>query len=138
MVDLVKYLPWFALCLVAHAGAEMTDPTRPPPGFNKPATGETTSTSGEEEAPLVVNSVFLMGTKPYAMVDGMIVHVGDTLASGRVSRIDETGVWIKMKNGSRVLRLVSGIEKKTVGRNTASGAAPRSTPSPVGARMENR
>lgn len=138
MVDPVRYLPLFAWCLITHAGADMTDPTRPPPGFNQPATGQTTPMSTEEEAPLQVNSVFLMGTKPYAMVDGMIVHVGDKLGSGRVSRIDETGVWMKMKTGSRLLPLVSGIEKKTVGRNTASGAAPRSAPSPVGARMENR
>lgn len=106
MVDLVKVHLLPLLLVAAPALADMTDPTRPPPGF---------STQGSvqvAEPPLLVTSVFLMGERPYALVDGMTVRVGDRLGDGRVNRIEEQGVWLKTRAGKRLLRLVPGIDKK--------------------------
>lgn len=96
---------------LAH-GAELADPTRPPSGF-----AERTQ-DAPKEAPLRVGSVFLMGAKPYAILDGQVVRVGDKLEAGRVSRIDETGVWLKTPAGSRQLKLLPDVEKTPVGQST--------------------
>jgi hypothetical protein len=72
------------------AAAESADPTRPPPGFSE----QPNATDAPQEAPLVVSSLFLMGAKPYAVVDGQIVRPGDPLAGGKVGKIDASGVWI--------------------------------------------
>jgi hypothetical protein len=98
------------LVLASVAQAEITDPTRPPAGFGAPDTAQ------DQPPPLVVNSVFLMGRKPYALVDGMAVRVGDRLGEGRVSRIDEAGVWLKTPAGTRHLKLVPGIDKRPAGQ----------------------
>jgi hypothetical protein len=79
-----------ALLLAGAAWAESADPTRPPPGFSE----QPNATDAPQEAPLVVSSLFLMGAKPYAVVDGQIVRLGDPLAGGKVGKIDASGVWI--------------------------------------------
>ena len=90
--------------LLAQAG--MNDPTRPPPGFGLPP-GQAPA-----EAPLVVGGIFLMGTKPYALVDGMTVRVGDRLGEARVTRIDHQGVWLQGGAGKRLLKLAPEVEKR--------------------------
>lgn len=42
-----------------------------------------------------------MGDRPYAVVDGRIVRLGDPLAKGKVARIDATGVWIGVPGAGR-------------------------------------
>ena len=106
MANLVKALLLAILLAAAPALAGMTDPTRPPPGFSAQGMNPVA------EPPLLVTSVFLMGTRPYALVDGITVRVGDRLGDGRVNRIEEQGVWLKTRAGKRLLRLVPGIDKK--------------------------
>lgn len=95
------------------AAADLGDPTRPAPGFNLQAESE----EAPREAPLVVNTLFLMGTRPYALVDGQVVRVGDRLEAGRVVKINEHGVWLKTPTGSRQLELLPDVQKTPTGRD---------------------
>jgi hypothetical protein len=96
--------------------AEMKDPTRPPPGFSPTALAQS-GTSGASDSALPakasnqVSSLFLMRDQPYALVDGVIVRLGDPLAEGRVSRIDAKGVWIKTRQGVKQLEWLPEIVK---------------------------
>jgi hypothetical protein len=109
-----KWREWAAAALLLLASltpsawGDMTDPTRPPPGFSVQGTVQVA------EPPLLVTSVFLMDKRPYALVDGVTVRVGDRLGDGRVNRIEEQGVWLKTRAGKRLLKLVPGIDKKPV------------------------
>lgn len=114
--------------LAAAANAEMTDPTRPPAGFSdQPGV----VVEAPQEAPLVVSSLFLMGAKPYAVVDDQIVRPGDPLAGGKVAKIDANGVWVsipgsgKAKTNMRQLKWLPTVVK------TPAKASPS-------ARMENK
>lgn len=86
--------------------ADLPDPTRPPAAFTAPPPDKAAA-----KAPEVVNALYLSGKKPYALVDGIALHVGDPLGEGKVTRIDEAGVWLKEPTGERVLRLLPGVEK---------------------------
>lgn len=107
----------YALVLLIWVGsvaaADPGDPTRPPPGFNLQAESE----EAPRDAPLVVNSLFLMGARPYALVDGQVVRVGDRLEAGRVVKISEHGVWLKTPTGSRQLELLPDVQKTPTGRD---------------------
>ena len=83
------------LSLAATVQAEINDPTRPPPGFGEHEPSGPT-VPAVQEAALIVSSLFLMGDKPYAMVDGQIVRPGDPLGDGKIARIDAGGVWIRI------------------------------------------
>ncbi len=103
---------WALLPRLTPAFAEMGDPTRPPTGFSEQVGDSDTP----KEAPLQVSSVFLMGKKPYALLDGQVVRVGDKLEAGRVSKIDETGVWLKTPSGPRQLKLLPDVKKTPAGK----------------------
>lgn len=94
-------------CTAAASGPE--DPTRPPPGFSETAADP----AAVQEAPLNLTSLFLMGRQPYAVIDGLVVRLGDRLGNGRVTRIDETGVRLKTPEGVRHLKLLPDVEKRT-------------------------
>jgi len=126
MVDGVMFARWFGfcgVCLMAGTmpvvGAELNDPTRPPPGFSKKELAQSRTQAASADpleavkavAPNRISSLFLMGDKPYAMVDGVIVRPGDPLAEGRVSRIDAKGVWIKTSQGIKQLKWLPEIVK---------------------------
>jgi hypothetical protein len=113
MADRLIASMFAALLLAGAAWAESADPTRPPPGFSE----QGNAAGAPEEAPLVVSSLFLMGAKPYAIVDGQIVRPGDPLAGGKVGRIDASGVWIvgpasgKSRASQRLLAWLPNIVK---------------------------
>lgn len=93
----------------APASAQLTDPTRPPPAM---------TAAGQADAPLLhVTSVFLMGKRPYAIVDTLTVRVGDPLGDGKVRAITEHGVWLGTPAGKRLLPLVPDIDKRSAGKN---------------------
>lgn len=115
MADGVKRV--YALAVLVWAGsvgaADLGDPTRPPAGFNQQAGSE----EAPQAAPMVVNTLFLMGARPYALVDGQVVRVGDRLEAGRVVKINESGVWLKTPTGSRQLELLPDVRKKPAGQD---------------------
>ncbi|MEW6676833.1 MAG: hypothetical protein AB1421_02840 [Pseudomonadota bacterium] len=110
MAEAVNTLPRTLVLLVTlatqPAWAGLADPTRPPPGQGSDAGGDTAPPA------LVVSTVFLMGKRPYAIVDGMTVRVGDRLCEARVTRIDEQGVWLAENGGKRLLKLLPDIDKR--------------------------
>jgi hypothetical protein len=101
---------------VPTAAAELNDPTRPPAGFvERAASGEATALASPP-APLELSALFLMGDSPYAVLDGQVVRVGDSLPAGRVIRIDEHGVRLKTPAGTRQLELLPEVKKTPAGR----------------------
>jgi hypothetical protein len=114
-----------ALLLSGAVAAETSDPTRPPPGYSQSAAPPGAAAT-PQAAPLRVSSLFLLGDKPYALVDGQIVRTGDPLAEGKVAGIDARGVWIVLPDRSkRLLKWVPEVVKTPAG-------------SPSGARMEKK
>ena len=63
-----------------------------------------------------------MGNDAYALVAGQAVRLGDRLdlgaaaGVGRVTRIDESGVWLKTRTGLRQLRLLPQVKKTSPGK----------------------
>ena len=109
LVSCIGFLPGRAAC------ADL-DPTRPLAGLGDPLK------QAGADAPLQVSSVFLMGKNAYALVAGQAVRVGDRLdlgsaaGVGRITRIDESGVWLKTRTGSRQLRLLPQVKKTSPGK----------------------
>lgn len=101
-------------CALPATGADMNDPTRPPTGFSE----QPQAKEAPREAPLLVSTVFLMGARPYAILDGQEVRVGDKLEAGRVVKIDEHGVWLKTPLGSRQLKLLPDVKKLPARKST--------------------
>lgn len=107
---------FLALTLSSTPHADITDPTRPPPGYAELELAGAAAPA-QQEAALVVSSLFLMGAKPYAVVDGLLVRPGDPLAGGKVGRIDAHGVWIsdpaggKTRTGMRLLKWLPEVVK---------------------------
>lgn len=99
-------------CALPAVAADLSDPTRPPTGFSE----QPRAAEAPQAAPLLVGSVFLMGRKPYAILDGQVVRVGDRLESGRISKIDESGVWLKTPTGPIQLKLLPDVKKTPVGK----------------------
>lgn len=106
ILGLLFAIPTLADSPNASPIASLPDPTRPPAAFSAPPPDQ-----AAPKLPEVVNAIYLAGKKPYALVDGVALHVGDPLGEGNVVRIDETGVWLKEPAGERVLRLLPGVEK---------------------------
>lgn len=95
------------LALLAQSALAVQDPTRPPAGLVTPPPGM----SQDEGAPLVVSGVFVVGKQTFAIVGEREVRVGDRLGDVGVTRIDETGVWLRTSSGPRLLRLLPEIKK---------------------------
>ncbi len=110
-----RFAMFTVFCLMACAppavAADMGDPTRPPAGFSEKAQ----AAEAPQEAALLVSSVFLMGARPYAILDGQVVRVGDRLEAGRIRKIDESGVWLKTPTGMRQLKLLPDVKKTPAG-----------------------
>ncbi|HRH80807.1 MAG TPA: hypothetical protein PLW81_07165 [Thiobacillaceae bacterium] len=87
------------------------DPTRPPPGLadNSPEAAQAVQAAPQ------VSSIFRAGRLVFAIIDGREVKVGDRLGDGRVTRIDETGVWLRTPQGSRLLPLLPEVKKRPSG-----------------------
>lgn len=96
-----------AMALSGYALADLTDPTRPPPGFYEAKPGE-----ADFQPELVVSSVILRPGASYALIGKRVVRVGDALGEGRVSRIDEQGVWVRTKDGVQHYKLLPSISKR--------------------------
>lgn len=100
---------WLVCCAAPLSAAEIADPTRPPSGIGAQPR------EVHAEAPLRVDSLFLMGKASYAIVDGRVVRVGDRLDAGRIDRIDESGVRLRTASGPRQLKLLPAVKKTPTG-----------------------
>ncbi len=102
---------WLLLCAQPATAADIADPTRPPSGFSEQPR------EAPREVPMRVDSLFLMGNRSYAIVDGRVVKVGDRLDGGRISKIDESGIWLKTPTGPRQLKLLPSVAKTPSGKS---------------------
>lgn len=110
MARLVIGLAALALAMLATLparAAELRDPTRPPPGQ-----GADGGSAPTPPAPAKLTSVMLRpGGRSLAMVDGVPVRVGDRLAEGTVTAIDEGGLWLRTEAGPKRIELLPVVAK---------------------------
>ena len=110
-----------AAALSAAACAEgLSDPTRPPSGFNLAVTGA----KPEESAPaaLVLESVLIHPDLRTAIISGERLMLGQKIRGMRLVRIGETEVVLLEGGERRTLKLYPGVQKKP------ASAADRSQP----------
>lgn len=85
-------------CLPLCAGAEMLrDPTQP---LNYTVSGDVAP--ADSNGSLKLSAVFY-GSRPYAVISGRVVHVGESLRGYQVSRIYNGAV--ELKNGAETVTL---------------------------------
>jgi flagella basal body P-ring formation protein FlgA len=92
---------------VCHAET-MTDPTQPPASLNINNTASPNAST--------VQSVTLGKTQRYAMINGNMVKVGDTIDAGRIIKITESDVWVKAGNVVSRISLFPNVSKHTTVR----------------------
>lgn len=140
---LLSGLAWMVLSSVAQGQAadplsSMSDPTRPPPAFRKPAPGELSSTNGgtpsggveEPQGPPRLQSVQRDARtgRTTAMLDGEIRQVGARVGTWSVLAIENDSVVLKGAPGIVRLRLLGGQEKLKQWRGVTAPASRKDQP----------
>ena len=104
-----------AMVLVAGPGAiaqDLADPMRPRgmavQRIAEPAAAHETATA---VAPMVVQSIMIVGRRRVAVVDRQPVGVGDRVGEAEVIAIGESDVTIRNEEGTSVLKMHPKIEK---------------------------
>lgn len=106
---MVKPLTPLLLALWSASALAQSDPTRPPAGFSEQPVAAAAKPA--EPVPELAG-VFLLGERPYALLNGQALHVGDRLEEGvTVRAIDEQGVWLQTPQGPRQLKLWPQVRK---------------------------
>lgn len=110
----IKYFASAALMLLCVAplaawGQTLSDPTRPPPGFDSSA-----RTSAVTAAPQVrgLQSVMISAAHCAAIIDGKTVELGAKHGSERLVEISERGVVLQGEHGRRALMLFPAVTMK--------------------------
>lgn len=120
-----------ALSMPAVAGA---DPTQVPAAWlaaNPPpaAPGQEAAKPAGETAPDRVRVLVLGKKQRLAIVNGQVVHPGDTLGGAKVTGIQSGGVAVEDPDKS--LKLLPGVEKRTPARVPSVGRGHSSNPQPA-------
>ena len=100
----------------------LADPTRPPAAWLASKSG---AALPEVESGPRLQSLILGGTQKYAIIDGQLVGVGDTLKDGRVVAVRATEVVVRTEQGNQTLKLFPDVEKH-VAKPAEAGAKSRS------------
>jgi len=103
------------------AGSEsLPDPTEPPGGYE-----ESVQPKYEETKPSwKVESILHSGNRRLAVINGQIIHVGQSVSGGTVTAITETGVTIQYRGKHFTVRVIpEGISTKT-GSNAREESRP--------------
>lgn len=82
------------------------DPTVPPASIGS-AGGNTAAPQGS-----TLQSVSISGKQRYAMINGIMLKVGDTVSEGRIVKITENSVIVRSANGPVTLKLFPDIDKR--------------------------
>ena len=114
----------FALCLAllapALAAAQiLIDPTRPPVGYLA-----TEADAGEDGGGLMLQSVMISPTQKTAIINGVVVKLGEKYGDAVLTRVAESEVVLRSGGVNRVLKLYPGVDKREAGQPTAT-AIPR-------------
>lgn len=116
----VRRLAGLTACWVALAssalGADLPDPTRPPPALTAPA-GE-----AAPAAP-VLQSVLLSPTRRAAIISGQTVVLGGTYQGARLIRITESEAVLRDGGKVQTLKLYPDLHKQMVSHAGAGAAA---------------
>jgi MSHA biogenesis protein MshK len=114
-----------ALCLLAPAQAltqVTTDPTRPPAGLD---TGATDGSDGDAAAGVTLQSVLISPTHKAAIINGVMVRLGEKFGDAVLVKVAESEVVLKSGTATQVLKLYPGVEKREVAGKGPRPAKPK-------------
>lgn len=105
----------------AGAAAQvMNDPTRPPSGF---ALGDLEG--GDAGGGIMLQSVMISPTRKAAIINGVMVKLGEKYGDAVLIRVAETEVVLKSGATRQVLKLHPGVEKREIAPAGETGAPRR-------------
>lgn len=95
----------------AQGGRSLPDPTRPPAATN----GDPASASADvAAAPSGLQTIILgKGHKPMAVINGVIMELGDKLGDATLVKLTETEAVLQGPSGREVLNLLPGLVKRS-------------------------
>lgn len=125
LLTLLSMLPSLACAQTAPAADAARDPTAWPPALRAAIAAEAASAAGSAPSRAVQQLLFVDG-RAYVVAGGRRYGVGDHLGEAQITRIDETGVWLREGATTRREQLLSGVEK----RPAAPQAPSRPIPAP--------
>lgn len=102
---------WLLLSLLLSGGAtagELSDPTRPPAGWGA---SETPGTAAPPPAGHLQMIVRAPGERPWALIDGRRVNIGDQVDGERLVLLSGTEAVFRGTDGSRRLSLTPGVTR---------------------------
>nr|WP_316639404.1 hypothetical protein [uncultured Roseateles sp.] len=111
-----------ALALPAGAQDGLRDPTLAPAAARPaapPASGAETASAGN-----LPQHIMVLNGRPYLIVAGHRLGVGDALGEARITRIGDGAVWLREGGVTRRVSLYAGVEKRPVPVEGATPKAP--------------
>jgi len=114
-----------ALCLALLASGTasaqvLNDPTRPPSGF---AVGD--AEGGDAGGGIMLQSVMISPTRKSAIINGVMVKLGEKYGDAVLIRVAENEVVLKSGATQQVLKLYPGVEKREIAPAGETGASRR-------------
>lgn len=106
--------------LSASAQEPLRDPTQAPAAAR--LAGLPASEAGSAGTSTEPQHIMVLNGRPYLIVAGRRLGVGDPLGGARITRIGDGAVWLKEGGVTRRLSLYAGVEKRPAG---TEGAAAR-------------
>ena len=101
-----------AMLVSASAAAQvMSDPTRPPSGH---AAADPEAPGDAEVSGPVLQSVLISPTHKAAIISGAMVKLGEKYGDAVLVKVAENEVVLKGGEGSQVLKLYPGVEKREI------------------------
>lgn len=95
-----------ACMATASCAAIMHDPTQPPLTMTAPGS------HGSAPAGSTIQSIMRRGGQYYAMVNGLMVKVGDTISEGRITNITDHAVIVRSPTGLTALKIFPDVDKR--------------------------
>jgi MSHA biogenesis protein MshK len=92
-------------------GQALSDPTRPPQAWLATQQKAAGAAGAEQEVVPHLQSLLIAPSRRYAIVDGQLLGVGDTIGDARVVAVTPAGVRLRSTSGTRTLRLFPDVEK---------------------------
>lgn len=93
-----------------QSDATLADPTRPPASVSEPVSAGTPNVTPMSGLQTIIAG---RGRKPMALINGMMVGLGDKLGEATLVKINESEVVLLGPAGREVLQLLPGVAKNT-------------------------
>jgi MSHA biogenesis protein MshK len=118
LVSRIPYRACLALCLAllapGAAAQVMTDPMRPPPGFDVGA-----ADAGDRGGGIMLQSVLISPTRRAAIINGVLVRLGERYGDAVLIAVAESEVVLRSGGTRQVLKLHPAVDKRERGAATA-------------------